>query len=238
MAKYDFYVDVDFHQKQAVKVRVENLASAPSSPVAGQVYYNTSDNFFYGYNGTTWVNLSQIVSSPAVVKGAITNANTNPSFPSTPSAGDIWFITTNAGTVGGETVEIGDQLMYSGSGWFVLQRNLQYATTSVAGYVELATQSEVNAGSDATRAVTPATLAGFLTNYLYARKVVTQITTLTADTPETITHGLNLAASNEVTVTCWQGGKMIGLSVEDDSVNAITVESGVTLSNVTIICQG
>lgn len=238
MAKEDFYVDVDFHQQQAVKMRVENLASAPSSPVAGQVYFNTGDNFFYGWNGSAWINLSQIVTGAVTIKGEITNANTSPAYPSTPTTGDIWFITTNAGTVGGTTVEVGDQLIYGSTGWFVMQKNLLYATTSVAGYVELADQSETNAGSDATRAVTPSTLAGFLTNYLYAKKVVTQITTLTAATPTTVTHGLNLASSNQLTVMCWQGGVPVRLAIGLSSVNAITVESNVTLSNVTVICQG
>lgn len=238
MAVENFYVDVDFHQQQAVKMRVENLASAPSSPVSGQVYFNTGDNFFYGWNGTSWINLSQIISSVVQVKGDITNANTNPGYPSTPTTGDIWFITTNAGTVGGTAVEIGDQLIYGASGWFVLQRNLQYATDTVAGFIEIATNAEVITGSDTTRAVTPASLANFLSNYLYARKVVTQITTLTAGTPATVTHGLNLAASNQLTVTCWQSGAPIRLAVALTSVNAITVESNVTLSNVTVICQG
>lgn len=32
-------------------------AAAPSGPVAGEIYFNTTDNQFYGYNGTAWVNL-------------------------------------------------------------------------------------------------------------------------------------------------------------------------------------
>jgi hypothetical protein len=34
-----------------------NLSANPSSPVAGMIYFNTTDNHFYGYNGTTWKQL-------------------------------------------------------------------------------------------------------------------------------------------------------------------------------------
>lgn len=34
------------------------LAAAPGTPTQGQVYYNTTDTLFYGYNGSTWIDLS------------------------------------------------------------------------------------------------------------------------------------------------------------------------------------
>jgi hypothetical protein len=42
---------------QIVKMRAENLASAPSSPYAGQIYFNTANSHFYGWNGTAWKQL-------------------------------------------------------------------------------------------------------------------------------------------------------------------------------------
>ena len=38
-------------------VKLPSLSSAPSSPSAGQVYYNTTDNTGYIYDGTSWVDI-------------------------------------------------------------------------------------------------------------------------------------------------------------------------------------
>lgn len=223
---------------QIINNRLPNHATAPTSPSPGQTYFNTTDNFFYGWNGTAWVNLSFVVTGGLYLRGEITNANTNPVFPATPVTGDVWFITTAGGTVGGITVEIGDQLVRGTSGWFVLQANTISASTTVAGLMQIATQSEVNAGSDVLKAVTAGTLAQYLINRAVARKVVTQIPTLAANTAVTVTHGLGLVNSNELQITIWQGGRRVEMDITLTSVNAFTVTSLAAYSNVTIVCQG
>lgn len=49
---------LDFQKNQAVNLGLHNSATAPSSPVAGQVYYNTADTVAYYYNGTEWIPMS------------------------------------------------------------------------------------------------------------------------------------------------------------------------------------
>lgn len=238
MADIDYYGDINLHGNQLKESRYENRASFPTTPGEGQVFYHSAQKVFYGWSGTTWINISQVVTNAMTIVGEIANANTNPGFPSSPTVGDTHPITTTAGTVGGLDVEIGDQLVYSTSGWFVLQRNLVAATTSIAGFIRLATQGETNSGALTDVAISPSTLAGFLANFLYSRKVVVSIVSLAANTPTDVTHGLNVAAAEDIAVQCYQGGAQIGLRVVPVSVNKVTVESNQTIGNVKIIVQG
>ena len=55
-------VNLDLTKNQILNVALQNLSSAPSSPVAGQVYYNTSDGNVYYWDGTAWKSVSGDIS--------------------------------------------------------------------------------------------------------------------------------------------------------------------------------
>lgn len=82
-------------------------------------------------------------------------------------AGDYWYVTV-AGTTDSVAFNVGDVIVAkvnaasttSAADWIQLEVNRDQATESTLGLVSLATQSEVNTGTNATDAVTPATLAG------------------------------------------------------------------------------
>ncbi len=48
---------LNFSQQEARNLRAHVLAGAPTSPVTGQIYYNSTDNNLYVWDGT-WTDLT------------------------------------------------------------------------------------------------------------------------------------------------------------------------------------
>lgn len=98
----------------------------------------------------------------------------NPNYPAS-AVGDRYIVSADGkiGGPNGEQVTVGDLIVCkvataggdqatAGSKFYILQTNIHDASTTVKGYIQLATQAEVNAGSDTKKAVTPATLSARL----------------------------------------------------------------------------
>lgn len=73
-------VNLDLSKNQILNVALQNLASAPSAPVDGQVYYNTSDGNVYYWDGTLWRSVSgditEVIAGAGLVGGGSSGAVT------------------------------------------------------------------------------------------------------------------------------------------------------------------
>jgi hypothetical protein len=53
-----FLAGVDLQKNELLNAAIQNLATDPSSPVQGQIYYNTASDVIKVYDGSAWVTLS------------------------------------------------------------------------------------------------------------------------------------------------------------------------------------
>ena len=113
----NFLDNLDLNDNQLLNARLQNLASDPGTANAGDIIYNTSTNLFKYYNGTAWVD---------------------------PSAGTYtgWTIEGDSGTTanvtsGAAVVFVGGLGMTTTSNGFNITTDLDEATATTRGGIEL-----------------------------------------------------------------------------------------------------
>lgn len=78
MATQPVLVDINLNKNELQNAVIQNLASAPATPKAGQIWYNSTDNLLYFYNGTTTKPVGYLPPATANVLGGVmigTNIN-------------------------------------------------------------------------------------------------------------------------------------------------------------------
>lgn len=203
----------------------------------GIVSYDTDLNKLYVWTGAAWADVGATISGAVTFKGLV---NFDAAEPGSPATGDMYIFQT-AGTNTWNTsdvVQVGDQAIWDGSNWQFFQTNVLPASETVAGVIELATQGEANTGTDAVRAITPATQAGYHSAKKVARVYYSNSETLVAETPKTITHNLGLQ-NKDAYVLSVKDGSGAELSIDNDGVdtNSLTITSNIAFAavNVTVI---
>jgi hypothetical protein len=177
MAKKKFLVNIDLNLNQLINSRAENGTGFTTGGIdsKGRLMYDTSTNRVLYDTGVAIESIANLndVTGLLDFQGGY-NALTNTPNLINPPSGTInkgdYYIVTEAGTFYGALLEIGDSLFASVnnpttlSGWVIVQANVVYATETIAGIILLATQEEVNMGTNNSKAVTPLTLATYVAN--------------------------------------------------------------------------
>lgn len=199
---------------------LHNLASAPSTPKAGWFYFDTAQGTAYMYNGASWIDM--LSQGDYIFQNGIelvTNTrNVQLKLATGANAGNVAFTANSNGLSG----------------------NVAVATTDAAGVIEIATDSEVETGTDTSRAVTPAQLA----------TKVTKNAAITAGTGTVVTYdskglvtgsgeiGIKSGSTNylEFDTTNHEIGAKVDTTVTDSSTNLVT--SGAVASAIASAIAG